>query len=110
VRNLCVYEAFTVPNSLAGVNRPVNLVKGIIESLDIEWSGVISRDTANQPVNRMRGTFVENTATISVTASTPRTEVTPLSNGHGFRFVSHPAATDLSNFAQIGFEQNGIFY
>jgi hypothetical protein len=106
--NVCVYDAFTVNNSIAGVARPVNQVKGIINSLEIEWSGVISRDTANEPVNKMRGTFVENTARIAVTATTPRTMVTALSNGDGFRFVSE--ATISSNFAEIGHEQNGIFY
>ena len=110
VENLCVYDAFTVANSIMGINRPVNLVKGIINSLELEWSGVISRDTANEPVNQMRGSFVENTARIAVTATTPKTMVTALSNGHGFRFVSDPASTSVSNFAQIGHEQNGIFF
>jgi hypothetical protein len=110
VENLCVYDAFTVANSLMGLNRPVNLVKGIINSLHMKWSGVLSTDIANEPANKMRGTFVENIATIAVTATTPRTEVTALSNGHGFRFVSDPAATSVSNFAQIGEERNGLFY
>jgi hypothetical protein len=92
------------------VNRQVNQVKGIINSLDIEWSGVIKRDSAVEPVNKMRGSFVENTATIAVTATTPITAVTLLSNGHGFRFVSDPASTSVSNFAQLGHEQNGIFF
>jgi hypothetical protein len=110
VRNLCVYDSFTVANSIQGVNRTVNQVKGIINSLDMQWSGVIKRDTANESVNQMRGSFVENTATIAVTATTPITMVTALSNGHGFQFVSDPASTSVSNFAQIGMEQNGLFY
>lgn len=110
VQNLCVYDAFTVANSIMGVARTVNQVKGIINSLEIEWSGVISRDAANEPVNKMRGNFVENKARIAVTATTPRTMVTTMSNGHGFRFVSDPASTSKSNFAEIGEEQNGIFY
>ena len=110
VRNLCVYDAFTIPNSVQGVNRPVNQVKGIIQSLDMRWSGIIKRDSANQPVNKMRGSFVENTATIAVTATTPITMVTSLSNGHGFKFVSDPASTSVSNFAQIGYERSGVFY
>jgi hypothetical protein len=110
VENMCVYDAFTVANSIAGVNRTVNQVKGIINSLHIEWSGVIERDAANEPVNQMRGMFVQNTARISVTATTPKTAVTSLSNGHGFRFVSDPASTSVSHFAQIGQEQNGIFF
>jgi hypothetical protein len=110
VENLCVYDALTVVNSIQGVNRPVNQVKGIINSLDMKWSGVIKRDSANEPANQMRGTFVENTATIAVTATTPFTMVTTLSNGHGFHFASDPASTSVSNFAQIGFERNGVFF
>lgn len=110
VENLCVYDAFTVANSILGVNRPVNQVKGIINSLRIEWSGIFTRDTANQPLNKMRGNFVENAARIAVTATTPMTAVTALSNGHGFRFVSDPASTSISHFAEIGEEQNGIFF
>jgi hypothetical protein len=49
-------------------------------------------------------------ATISVTATTPFTMVTTLSNGHGFRFVSNPASTSVNNFGLIGQEQNGIFF
>jgi hypothetical protein len=110
VENACVYDAFTVPNSILGVNRPVNQAKGILDTLEMEWSGIIKRDDANEPLNQMRGSFVENTARISVTATTPMTMLTTLSNGHGFRFVSDPASTSVSNFAQIGFEQNGIFF
>ncbi|MGH9514428.1 MAG: hypothetical protein ACRD3P_01985 [Terriglobales bacterium] len=110
LENACVYDAFTVPNSVMGVNRPVNQVKGTINSLKMEWSGIIKRDSANEPVNQMRGNFVENTARIAVTATTPMTMVTALSNGHGFRFISDPSSTSVSNFAQIGEERNGIFY
>jgi hypothetical protein len=110
VENACVYDAFTVANSIMGVNRPVNQVKGILDSLQIEWFGIKATATANELANKMRGTFVENTAKIEVTATTPRTAVTALSNGHGFRFVSDPASSSVSNFALIGQEQNGVFY
>src|SRR5438105_1192156 len=110
VRNVCVLDAFTVPNSIAGNARTVNQVKGVFNSLNIEWSGILSTETANEPVNQMRGTFVETTAKIAVTATTPRTAVTSLSNGHGFRFVSDPASTSVSHFALIGHEQNGIYF
>ena len=110
VENVCVLDAFTVANSVAGVNRKANPAMGIINSLQIDWSGISKIDHANQPANKMRGTFVENTARISVTATTPETAVTALSNGHGFRFVSDHASTSVSNFAQIGQEQNGVFF
>ena len=110
VQNVCVYDSFTIPNSIMGVNRTVNQVKGIINSLDIDWSGIITTETANQPINKMRGTFVENTAKVAVTATTPRTAVTALSNGHGFRFDSDPPSTSVNHFALIGHEQNGVFF
>ena len=110
LRQICVLDAFTVANSAAGVNRAVNQVLGVIDSLDIEWSGILAREPANQSANRMRGTFLETKATVAVTATTPFTMVTTLSNGHGFRFVSNPASTSVSNFALIGQEQNGIFF
>ena len=110
IENACVYDAFTIPNSLAGTNRAVNQARGIINKLEMQWSGIIKQDTANEEVNQMRGNFVENTCRIAVTATTPRTMVTALSNGHGFRFVSDPASTSVSNFAQIGQEQNGIYF
>jgi hypothetical protein len=109
VENLSVFDAFTVANSIQGTNRTVNQVLGIFDSLDIRWSGS-HLVNANQPVNRMRGTFVEGQASVEVTATTPRTFVTPLSNGHGFRFVSDAASTSVSHFAQIGEEQNGVFF
>jgi hypothetical protein len=110
VENLSVLDAFTVANSVQGVSRAVNQVLGVLNSLDIQWSGIIAKETAIQPVNQMRGSFTENTAKIAVTATTPRTMVTSLSNGHGFRFVSNAASTSLSNFALIGQEQNGIYF
>ena len=110
VHKLCLFDAFTVPNSLAGVNRPVNVVLGMFNSLEMEWTATGAVQTVNEPVNQMRGTFVEATATIEVTATTTRTFETTLSNGHGFRFISDPAATTISHFALIGEEQNGVFY
>jgi hypothetical protein len=110
VHNLCVFDWFTLVNSILGIERPVNGVLAIINSLHIEWSGVKMTETANEPVNQMRGTFVQNSATIALTATTPKTMVTALSNGHGFRFVSDPASTSVNAFALIGYEQNGVYF
>ena len=110
VHNLEVLDAFTVPNSVQGVSRAVNPVSGVFNSLRIEWSGISSVETANEPVNRMRGTFVEGAANVAVTATTPRTIATTLSNGHGFRFESDPASTSVSHFALIGHEENGVYF
>jgi len=81
-----------------------------LNSLQIEWSGIKTTETANQPANRMRGTFVETSATIALTATTPKSMVTALSNGHGFRFVSDPASTSVNDFALMGHEQNGVYF
>jgi hypothetical protein len=103
--NICVFDAFTVANSLTP-SRPLgNLVKGIFNSLRMEWSGVQRRVTGfSDSVDRFRGDFVETSAQIEVTVTTP------LSTGHGFRFVSDPGETTVSHFAQIGNEHNGVFF
>jgi len=118
--NICVFDAFTVGNSLNTARPLGNLVKGVINSLHIEWSGVSRRVSGfSDSANCFRGDFVENTATISVTATTPRNVSTqPNPNGqgcvtkdlHGFRFVSGPARMNVSDVAQIGSESNGIFF
>lgn len=54
-------------------------------------------------MDKFAGDFFEvSDVTIAVTATTP------LSTGHGFRFVSDPATTRV-HFAQIGSERNGVF-
>ncbi len=103
--NICsVFDAFTVKNSFSN-DRPMGFVSGIINSVDIEWSNVIKDFTGfSDPMNHFAGDFFQiGNVTIAVTATTP------LSTGHGFRFVSDPAST-IVNFAQIGMERNGVFF
>ena len=60
-----------------------------------------------------RGDYFEGTATIEVTATTPRTPAStcpPKAGNPGFRFVSDRASTTISHFAQIGRERNGVFF
>ena len=104
VRNVCsVFDAFTVANSLNPTHPVGNIVSAVIDSLDLRWSGVTRRISGfNDPVNQFSGDFVETSATIDVTVTTPK------STGHGFRFVS--SATTTVNFAQIGRETNGVFF
>jgi hypothetical protein len=95
-----------------------NIVRGIIDSLDVEWSGVQRRvNNFSDADNCFRGDFVENTATITVAATTPPSLSTQISSPgcvtkkiDGFRFVSGPASGNVSLFAQIGRERNGIFF
>jgi hypothetical protein len=103
--NICsVFDAFTVPNSVS-LGRPLGFASGIINSVDIRWSGVTKNflgvhDTTNQ----FMGDFFQiGNVTIAVTATTP------VSTGHGFQFVSDPATTTV-NYAEIGSESNGVFF
>jgi len=100
-----VFDAFTLANSLT-FSRPLgNIVKGVVDSLSLEWHGVNRRVTGfSDSVDKFRGDYVENSAQIEVTVTTP------LSTGHGFKFVSDSGETSISHFAQIGNEHNGIFF
>ncbi len=104
LRNVSVFDAFTVPNSL-DPSRPAGgpPVSARIDSLEMRWSGV-TRTTSfasTDPQEHFAGSFKETGATITVAVTTPAR------TGHGFRFVSDPASTSSSNFAQIGKERSG---
>lgn len=103
--NICaVYDAFTVPNSVSP-DRPLGFVSGRIDSVVIKWSGIIKSFIGiHDAVNHFAGDFFEiGNVTIAVTAATP------VSTGHGFRFVSDSGST-VVNYAQIGSERNGVFF
>ena len=104
VGNICsVFDAFAVSNSLDPTHPLGNVVSAVIDSLDIEWSGVTRSIVGfSDPVNQFSGDFFETSASIRVTATTKK------STGHGFRFVS--SATTKVNFAQFGRETNGVFF
>jgi hypothetical protein len=104
VRNICsVLDTFTVENSLTPTRPLGNPVSAVLDSLDIEWSGVTRSVLGfSDPVNQFSGDFFETSANIRLTVHTDA------STGHGFRFVS--SATTAVNFAQIGRERNGVFF
>jgi hypothetical protein len=103
LRNVCVFDAFSVPNSLTPTHPLGNIVGAVIESLDLRWSGITRSILGfSDPVNQFSGDFFETSATIQVTATTKK------STGHGFRFVS--SATTEVTFAQFGQETNGVFF
>jgi hypothetical protein len=109
VRNVLVFDVFTVPNSL-DPTHPLGKTNAIINSLRIEW-GDTTRATSfeNCVPNAFRGDYLENSAAIEVVATTPFTPATACSPAkNGFRFVSEE--TTASHFALIGREQNGIFF
>lgn len=114
VKDVLVFDGFTVPNALDEAH-PLGHVNSIINSLRIEWS-----DTGQDPtswsdcdVNGFQGEFLENTATIEVTATTtpaPAMTCPPRPARDGFKFVSDPAETTINHFSQIGRERNGVFF
>ncbi len=107
MRNVAVFDAFTVPNSI-DQSRPFGTppVSAKINSMTITWSGVTRTTmfTSTDPQERFAGTFKETDSRITVTVTTPT------STAHGFRFVSDQASTSTSNFAQMGMERNGHFF
>jgi hypothetical protein len=110
VRNVLVFDTFTVQNSL-DPHHPMSKVNAVINSLRIDWSGTITRRSHTDCVDAFRGDFFENSATIEVVATTPAMPASacpPRMARNGFRFVSKE--TTLVHFAQIGRERNGVFF
>jgi hypothetical protein len=113
VKDVLVFDGFTLPNALDEAH-PMGRVNSIIDSLRIEWSGTTRRTSfSNCEVNGFSGDYFEDSATIEVIATTPPTPARscpPMPARNGFRFVSDPAETTVSNFAVIGRERNGVFF
>ena len=68
-------------------------------SFHLRWSGVKKRVKTRDVTNRFVGNYIEDTATIAWSAEE-----------EGFKFVSDPADTSTTLFAQIGQERNGVFF
>jgi hypothetical protein len=112
-KDILVFDGFTVPNALDEAH-PLGHVSSVVNSLHIKWSGTTREVSwSDCAVNGFRGRFLENAATIEVTATTPPTPARtcpPMPARNGFRFVSDPAETTVNHFSQIGRERNGIFF
>ena len=68
-------------------------------SFRIRWSGVTARVKLRDNTNQFVGDFIEDTATVGWSAKQ-----------EGFKFVSDPANTSKTIFAEIGHERNGEFF
>ncbi len=68
-------------------------------SFDMEWSGETAALKVKDLVNGYAGEYHECSATIQWTAQEA-----------GFMFVSDPASTSATRFAEIGRERNGKFF
>ena len=68
-------------------------------SFEIHWAGRSPRQHVVNTAGAMEGQFIRNAATMEWSATTPH-----------YEFVSQPAATSSSLFAEIGHERNGVFF
>jgi hypothetical protein len=113
VRDVLVFDGFTVPNALDEAH-PLGHVNSIINSLRIEWGGTTRATSwSDCAVNGFGGDYLENAATIEVTATTPPVPARscpPAPARNGFQFVSDPAETTINHFSQIGRERNGVYF
>ncbi len=65
----------------------------------VRWSGVKKRVHTRDATNQFDGRYIEDTATMAWSAEEK-----------GFKFVSDPADTSITLFAEIGHERNGVFF
>ena len=68
-------------------------------SFEVHWAGRSPRERVVNTAGEMEGQFIRNAATMEWTATTPN-----------YTFVSQPARTSSSVFAEVGHERNGIFF
>jgi hypothetical protein len=98
-----VLDFFTVQNSIDPVN-PDGVAAATLNTLHVEWSGVMKSQEYNDPASTFAGTFKVTSATIDLIVTTA---AVPAHGIPGFRFVSDDI---IANFAEVGQEQNGAFY
>src|SRR5712672_1683846 len=88
-----VQDYGTFLNSLfGGPSEPATV------SFEIHWAGKSPRQQVVNTAGEMEGQFIRNAATMEWSATTPE-----------YKFVSRPASTSSSLFAEIGHERNGAF-
>src|SRR5262245_11787502 len=95
VTDLAVRDFTRIPNSL----RMGSSISATV-SIDLVWNGDVNRRVnVNDPAHGFSGEYAEAPATITWSASE-----------NGFTFTSNAASTSTSLFAEVGHEQNGIFF
>jgi hypothetical protein len=86
------YGTFT--NSvLGGPSEPATV------SFEVHWDGRSPRQRVVNTAGEMEGQFIRNAATMEWSATTTN-----------YKFVSQPAKTSSSLFAEVGHERNGVFF
>src|SRR5262249_10263676 len=87
-------DFFNIPNSLM---RGKSIHADT--SFSVRWHGVKSRVHLHDVVNHFDARVIEDSATIEWSAEE-----------EDFQFVSDPAETSTTVFAEIGSERNGVFF
>lgn len=90
-----VEDYFNIPNALLGPTPPIPASV----SFELRWSGVTKRVHLRDETNHFVGDYIEDMATLRWSAKE-----------EGFHFVSDPANTSTTVFAEIGSERNGVFF
>jgi hypothetical protein len=95
VSNLHIEDYFNLGNALAD-GHSVEATA----SFSVNWTGPITRTVSvRDPSTQFIGRFREDTATVAWSGSED-----------GFTFVSNPASTSTTLFAETGHELNGLFF
>ncbi len=95
VHNVSIFDYFNIPNALFG---PVPRIPATV-SFTTHWTKGGKKTKIRDPKVGFAGEFVDNTATMSWSATT--------SAG---TFVSGPESSSASYFSIVGHERNGIFF
>jgi hypothetical protein len=94
VKNAEVEDYGTFLNSLfGGPSDPATV------SFEVHWAGSSTQQRVVDTAGEMEGQFIRNAATMEWSATTP-----------DYAFVSAPASTSSSLFAEIAHERNGVFF
>ena len=96
VSNIVVTDYGDYGNALFGGGPPP--VPATV-SFDVQWSGVAERVNVVNPADGFAGEFVRNSAQMTWSATVGDDS-----------FVSAPASTSSSIFAEVGHERNGVFF
>ena len=105
IANLAIRDAHDVANSLTGgqgfSNPPIPPIASVpaTVSFDVEWAGVISRETVVNEMQDFKGDFIKTGSTIRWS-----------SEQTGFSFQSEDPDPSRNFGAVIGREKNGVFF
>jgi len=94
VENVEIEDYGTFLNSLfGGPSDPATV------SFKVHWAGTSPQERVVDTAGEMEGQFIRNAATMEWSATTAN-----------YKFVSQPASTSSSLFAEIAHERNGVFF